>query len=179
MAKQPHILLVGLMGSGKSSVGRILSQMTGRLFSDTDAMVEAFYRMTIPKIFEELGEDSFRQFEHEMIELALDDQRPGIISTGGGAVARSENRVVIWEKSWVVYLKARPDELITRLKLDGSRPLLQQDDPLGVLKDLYKKRSPHYRNAHWTIDVGDTAPRDAAKAILKEYKKQFGPARNL
>jgi shikimate kinase len=167
-----------MMGSGKSSVGRQISTLTGRLFSDTDAMVEAYYRMPIPKIFKEQGEDSFRQYEHEMISLALDDARPGIIATGGGAITQTVNRELIWEKAWVVYLKSSPEALLERVRLDGSRPLLQgDDDPLDTIRELLRKRGPHYRKAHLTVNVENRSVRDIARSIWKDYRAVFGNSR--
>lgn len=167
-----------MMGSGKSSVGRQISTLTGRLFSDTDAMVEAYFRMPIPKIFKEQGEESFRQYEHEMIDLALNDERPGIIATGGGAVTEASNRKLIWEKAWVVYLQASPEALLARIRLDGSRPLLQgEQDPLAVIRELMDQRAPHYQKAHLTIDVENRNVREIAKTIWKQYRTEFGGTR--
>ncbi len=177
-SRQPHLLLIGMMGSGKSSVGRQISTLTGRLFSDTDSMVEAYYRMPIPKIFKEQGEESFRQYEHEMIDLALDDERPGIIATGGGAITLAANRELIWKKAWVVYLQASPEALLSRIRLDGSRPLLQSNqDPLDTISELLRQRIPYYRKAHLTIDVEERNVRNIAKAIWKEYRSEFGGGR--
>jgi len=171
----PHLVLIGMMGSGKSSVGRALSNLTGRLFSDTDAMVEAYFRLPIAQIFQDQGEESFRQYEHEMIQLALNDERPGIISTGGGAVTSPINRKLIWDKAWTVYLEATPERLVHRIRQDGSRPLLQQGDPESILKNLLEQRGAYYRKAHWSIQVDHLSVREIAKTIWAEYRRLFGP----
>jgi len=173
MERLPHIILVGLMGSGKSSVGRYLAKRTGWLYSDIDTMVEAYSRQTISQIFTEQGEDGFREVEEEMIELAVKDVKPGIIATGGGAIMSERNRTLMLRYGHVVYLSASPEFLLERTKKDTSRPLLQTANPLEVLVKLHKKRHTLYKQAHLEIPVEKRTVRSLSSQIWKEYRKEF------
>lgn len=176
MDRLPHIILVGLMGCGKSSVGRHLAKRTGWLYSDIDTMVEAYSRQTIPQIFEEQGEEGFREIEEEMVELAVKDIKPGIIATGGGAILSERNRTLMLRYGYVIYLSAAPEFLLKRTQKDPSRPLLQTDDPLAVLTALHKKRHRLYRQAHIEIPVADRTVRSLSSQIWKDYCKKFPAA---
>jgi shikimate kinase len=174
----PHIILVGLMGSGKSSVGRHLSKRTGWLYSDIDTMVEAYSRQTIAEIFVEQGEEGFRDIEKEMVELAVKDAKPGIIATGGGAILSERNRTLMLRYGFVVYLQASPEALWERTKKDRSRPLLQTDDPLKVLKQLHRQRNTYYQQAHATVTVENRPVRSVSSEIWKAYCQQYPGAEN-
>lgn len=177
MQRLPHIVLIGLMGSGKSSVGRQLAKRTGWLYSDIDTMVEAYSSQTIPQIFEEQREAGFREIEEEMVELAVKDSKPGVIATGGGAILSERSRSLMLRYGYVVYLKANPAYLLKRIKKNTSRPLLQTEDPLQVLKDLHKARHKLYCQAHSEIKVENRTVRSLTSQIWKEYGLQFPGAR--
>ncbi|MEM6884699.1 MAG: shikimate kinase [Verrucomicrobiota bacterium] len=179
MDRLPHIILVGLMGSGKSSVGRYLAKRTGWLFSDIDTMVEAYSRQTITQIFAEQGEDGFRDVEEEMVELAVKDLKPGIIATGGGAILSERNRTLMLRYGHVIYLSASPEFLLERTRKDTSRPLLQTEDPLEVLKQLYEKRHPLYQRAHVEHSVENRTVRSLSSQIWKDYCRLFPGAEGL
>lgn len=147
------IALVGLPGSGKSTVGRQLARRLQLPFSDSDQVIEQRIGCPIREFFEREGEARFRDIE----EAVLDEltQQPGVLSTGGGAVLRAANREHLRQRGKVVYLKSSPEELLRRLRHDTQRPLLQVSDPLQRLRDLYATRDPLYREtAHFVIETG-------------------------
>ena len=148
------ISLIGLPGSGKSTVGRQLARRLQLPFLDSDHVIEERIGCAIRDYFEREGEASFRDVEESVIdELTL--QASGVLSTGGGAVLRPVNRLHLHERGHVVYLRSSPEELFRRLRHDTSRPLLQVADPLGRLRDLYAQRDPLYREtAHFVIETG-------------------------
>lgn len=148
------IALVGLPGSGKSTVGRQLARRFNVSFVDSDAHIEQRLGCSIREFFEREGEDRFRDVEAEEIDRLT--QSPGcVLSTGGGSVLRAENRQRLRERCRVVYLRSSPDELFRRLRHDRNRPLLQVADPLAKLRDLYAERDPLYREtAHFVIETG-------------------------
>lgn len=146
--------LIGLPGSGKSTVGRQLARRLQLPFSDSDHVIEARLGCPIRQYFEREGEDSFRDAEAAVID-DLTQNAAGILSTGGGAVLRSANRQHLRQRGHVVYLKSSPDELFRRLRHDRNRPLLQVADPLQRLRDLHAIRDPLYREtAHFVIETG-------------------------
>jgi shikimate kinase len=148
------IALVGLPGSGKSTVGRQLARRLQLPFLDSDHAIEERLGCSIRDYFEREGEDSFRDVEEAVID-ELTSLANGVLSTGGGSVLRPANRQHLRERGHVVYLRSSPDELFRRLRHDVNRPLLQVADPLGRLRDLYTERDPLYREtAHFVIETG-------------------------
>lgn len=146
--------LIGLPGSGKSTVGRQLARRLQLPFVDSDQVIESRLGCSIRQYFEREGEDSFRDVEVNVID-DLTQASLGVLSTGGGAVLREENRRHLHERGQVVYLKSSADELFRRLRHDRNRPLLQVADPLARLRALYLIRDPLYREtAHFTIETG-------------------------
>ena len=146
--------LVGLPGSGKSTIGRQLARRLGLPFFDSDAVIEQRIGCPIREFIEQSGEQRFRDIESEVI-AALAAGEPKVLSTGGGSVLRDENRRVLRDQTWVVYLRSSPEELFRRVRHDRNRPLLQVDDPLQKLRDLHAQRDPLYaETAHFTIDTG-------------------------
>ena len=148
------ISLVGLPGSGKSTVGRQLARRLQLPFLDSDHVIEERVGCSIRDYFEREGEASFRDVEELIIdELTL--VAGGVLSTGGGAVLRTTNRRHLHSRGHVVYLRSSPEELFRRLRHDVNRPLLQVADPLGRLRELYVQRDPLYREtAHFVIETG-------------------------
>jgi shikimate kinase len=163
-----HLVLIGMMGSGKSSVGRALAARTGAPFLDTDAMIEGHCRKRITEIFEELGEAKFRVMEQDTVCQAAEEETPSILSTGGGAVTTAANREALWRRGHVVYLHAPPKVLFDRLKRDTSRPLLKQADPLSVLQALWESRRAHYEAADLTVDVSRVRIRAVAEEVWRQ-----------
>ncbi len=157
------IALVGLPGSGKSTVGRQLARSMGLPFIDSDPEIERRIGCTIREYFEREGEDSFRDAEEATIaELTQPVGSAGVaantrcvLSTGGGTVLRQANRDRLRASGYVIYLRSNPEEVFKRLRHDRNRPLLQVGDPLQRLEDLFAVRDPLYREtAHFVIDTG-------------------------
>ena len=148
------ISLIGLPGSGKSTVGRQLARRLQLPFFDSDHVIEQQLGCSIREFFEREGEGRFRDIEASVID-ALTQGQEGVLSTGGGVVLRPENRNNLRDRTQVVYLNSSPDELFRRLRHDKNRPLLQVADPLQRLRDLYAQRHPLYREtAHFSVDTG-------------------------
>lgn len=148
------VSLVGLPGSGKSTVGRQLARRLGVPFVDSDHVIEQQLGCSIRAYFEREGEDSFRDVEQAVID-DLTQHHHGVIATGGGAVLRPANREHLRARGQVVYLRSSPEEVFRRLRHDVNRPLLQVKDPLGRLRDLFAARDPLYREtAHFVIETG-------------------------
>ena len=146
--------LVGLPGSGKSTIGRQLARRLGRPFIDTDQVIEQRIGLSIREFFEREGEESFRDLEQSVIdELTLG--QPCVLSTGGGAVLRPANRQHLKQRTQAVYLHSAPEEVFRRLRHDRNRPLLQVPDPLARLRELYALRDPLYReSARFVVETG-------------------------
>ena len=148
------ISLVGLPASGKSTVGRQLARRLQVPFFDSDHLIEQQLGCSIKVFFEREGEAAFRDVEATVIDQ-MSQEPAGVLSTGGGAVLREENRRRLRERTRVVYLNSTPTELFRRLKHDMNRPLLQVADPLGKLRDLHAQRDPLYREtAEFIIETG-------------------------
>jgi shikimate kinase len=149
-----RIALVGLPGSGKSTIGRQLARRLGLTALDTDHVIEQRLGCSIREYFEREGEASFRDVEQAVID-DLTQTHNGILSTGGGSVLRLANREHLHSRCQVVYLRSSPEEIFRRLRHDMQRPLLQVDDPLARLRDLYTIRDPLYREtAHFVVETG-------------------------
>lgn len=154
MSGPAHVALVGLPGSGKSTIGRQLARRLGRPFIDTDQVIEQRVGLSIREFFEREGEASFRDLEQSVIdELTLGE--PCVLSTGGGAVLRPANREHLKQRTQAVYLHSAPEEVFRRLRHDRNRPLLQVPDPLARLRELYTLRDPLYReSARFVVETG-------------------------
>jgi shikimate kinase len=149
-----NIFLVGMMGAGKTSVGRVLAKRLNKIFYDSDHVIEERTGVKIPVIFEIEGEPGFRHRESAVIEelTTLDEV---VIATGGGAVLAKENRENLRARGTVVYLRASVKDLLNRTRHDKNRPLLQTADPRARLNELFEMRDPLYREvAHVTVDTG-------------------------
>lgn len=157
-------------GGGKSTVGRQLAKRMGCQFFDSDSVVEKRLGSTIRTYFEQHGEASFREIEAAVLdELTAIPQV--VIATGGGAVLRSENRRHLHDRCRVVYLRSSPEELYRRLRHDNSRPLLQVDDPLGRLRELYAQRDPLYREtAHFIVETGRPSVGALVNTVLMQLE---------
>lgn len=160
------IVLVGLMGAGKSTVGRRLSQRLGLPFVDADAEIEAAAGMTVSEIFERFGEPYFRDGERRVIARLIDGV-PKVIATGGGAFINGDTRALILERTTAIWLNAEPRVLAERVRRRDTRPLLRGRDPQAVLSELAEARNPFYAMAPIHVPSYH-APHDATvNAILK------------
>ena len=149
-----HIALVGLPGSGKSTVGRQLARRLAIPFFDSDHVIEQRLGCSIREFFEREGEERFRDLEQTVLD-ELTQGPASVLSTGGGSVLRPLNRQHLRERGRVVYLRSTPEEVFRRVRHDRNRPLLQVADPLQRLRDLYAVRDPLYREtAHFVIETG-------------------------
>lgn len=161
-----NIYLVGPMGSGKTTVGRLLAKRLGMTFLDSDHELEAHTGVRIPVIFEHEGEAGFRDREQAMIDSLC--QRPNIVmATGGGSVIREQNRRRLKSSGFVIYLHAPVDQLLQRTGKDKNRPLLQTPDPRATLSELLEERQAYYREvANLCVDTSDSDVRHVVETIL-------------
>ncbi len=169
MNDKNNICLIGYMGSGKTTVGRLVSERLGLNFTDTDRMITEREARSIPDIFENDGEAYFRQLEAGLVrELAGDAGfRNTVISTGGGIVLSAENRAGLKRLGTVIYLRARADSLYERVKNDTGRPLLKTEDIAGRIKEMLKERSPMYEEAaDIIIDTDELDAEETAAALI-------------
>lgn len=170
-----RICLVGLPGSGKSTVGRCLARRLDTPFFDCDLEIERQVGCPIREYFECNSENAFRDVEASVVqELTLFDA--GVISTGGGVVGRVENRTTLRERAFVIYLHSTPDEVFRRLRHDQSRPLLQVADPVKTLRDMYDVRDRLYREvAHIVVETGRPSVSSLVNTIVAKLQL-FYPA---
>ncbi len=164
------VFLIGPMGAGKSTIGRLLSQELRFEFHDSDKVIEQRCGADIPWIFEKEGEQGFREREEQVIDEIT--QLSGIVlATGGGAVMREQNRIHLGSRGTVVYLCTSVDQQLARTARDRNRPLLQTEDPEAVLRDLFATRDPLYRSvADIIIETDQRNPRWVVQELKKRLK---------
>lgn len=160
------IVLVGLMGAGKSTVGRRLARRLGLPFVDSDEEIERAADHEIGEIFDRFGEESFRDGERRVIRRLIDGERK-VIATGGGAFMDAETRALILERCLAVWLEAEPEILAERVKRRGNRPLLAGGEPLPLLRDLAGRRNPVYAEAHLHVASGRGPHEQTVARILE------------
>ncbi len=146
------VVMIGMMGSGKTAIGTALARVLGVPFLDSDAEITAAANLTVPEIFERFGEPFFREKETQVIARLLKEQT-GILSTGGGAYLDAGNRAMISENGVAVWLRADLDLLWSRVKHKNTRPLLRTANPFETLKGLLEKRAPIYSEADLVVDA--------------------------
>jgi shikimate kinase len=161
-----NIVLTGFMGTGKTTVAKILSQKLGFVLVDVDSEIEKEQNTTITDIFRRLGEAAFRDMESAMIKK-LSSLKKTVLSTGGGAVLRDENMRALRENGVIVCLMASPETILGRTRTSEHRPLLQVDNPLQKIRQLYDSRKPYYEKADIIIKTDDIGPFEVAEEILK------------
>ncbi len=168
----PSLFLVGPMGAGKSTVGRLLAERLGFEFYDSDHEIEARTGATIPMIFDIEGEQGFRKREAQVIDELT--QLPRIVlATGGGAVLRPENRKHLRSRGFVIYLQSDVDNLFNRVRHDTRRPLLQNEDPKGTLAAILREREPLYLEvADLVVRTEEVPVNQVVRKILNELKEQ-------
>src|SRR3954468_6509791 len=157
-ATDRSIVLVGLMGAGKTTVGRRLAKRLGLPFADSDEEIEKAADQKIAEIFERFGEPSFRDGERRVVRRLIEGP-PKVIATGGGAFVDAETRALILERGTAVWLQAQAATLAERVKRRDDRPLLKDRDALTVLKDLGAARNEYYAQAHLHVS-SKAAPHD-------------------
>jgi len=173
MKPAANLYLVGLMGAGKTTVGRVLARRLKLRFLDSDQEIERRCGVKIPVIFEIEGEPGFRSREASVIaELA--ELRGIVLATGGGVVGAPENRQLLAASGTVVYLHAQPDDLYERVRHDRNRPLLATADPLARLRTLYAELDPLYRSiAYVVIDTGKQGVAALARDLLGKLGERW------
>jgi len=175
MHKMGNIFLVGLMGAGKTTIGKLLAKRLKKTFVDTDHELELRTGVKIPLIFELEGEAGFREREAALIR-ELTQRQDIILATGGGAILREENRVALSQNGIVVYLNAKVEDLWHRTQHDKNRPLLQTADPKAKLTELYAQRDPLYREiADLVVTSGQQNVQHAAREV-ERCLSEFHPS---
>ena len=167
-----NIYLNGLMGAGKSTVGKMLAKRLGKTFYDSDHEIEKRCGVKIPTIFEMEGEEGFRKRESLVIKdlTKLEDV---VLATGGGSVLLPENRQCLHENGFVIYLRANPHELWIRTRNDKGRPLLNTADPQKKFRELYEIRDPLYLSiAHQTNETGKPNVNQLTNKLVMQLELQ-------
>jgi shikimate kinase len=173
---QRNIILIGFMGTGKSTIGRRLSRTFSYPLIDTDQMIVEQQGRPIPEIFAEKGEEAFRDLETKALE-SLSKHSGHIIATGGGIIGRPENRALLRKLGYVVWLIANPAEILIRTSRNSNRPLLNNEDPEGTIRKLLEARTPLYRKtAHLAIETDQLSFDEVATGIIESARYHFRTA---
>jgi shikimate kinase len=177
MKHAPNIVLIGPMGSGKSSLGRRLAERFGLRFIDIDAHLEKATGVSIPTIFEHEGESGFREREEHTLRSVL-EQNDQLVATGGGAVLRESNRDIITARGFVVFLNISVEEQLRRLARDKKRPLLQVDNREQRLRDLAQQRSELYRRtADLNFHADNLSLSQSLQRLIPLIRDRWSPER--
>ena len=163
------VFLCGMMGAGKSTIGKILAAKSGVPFSDLDSLIESSENMSIPEIFDSHGEQKFRETERSIL-LEHAKKAEGIIALGGGSLQNQQLVDHIKLSGWLIFLNVPVKELIKRLKNSANRPMLENSDLEKKIKQLLKERLPFYNQAHITIHTNDMDAEEIAENILKKLR---------
>ncbi|MDX8435420.1 shikimate kinase [Mesorhizobium sp. M4B.F.Ca.ET.215.01.1.1] len=169
------IVFVGLMGAGKTAIGRKVAAMLSLPFIDSDQEIESVSRMTVPELFERYGETEFRALEQRVI-LRLLENGPQVLSTGGGAFMNAQTREAIAGHGVSVWLKAELDLLMERVSKKQNRPLLKSPDPRAVLERLMGERYPVYATSDVTVPTRDDRKEVIAAEVVAALCGHFGVA---
>lgn len=167
-----HIILIGYMGCGKSTVSVKLSYRLKQSMIDTDKEIERIQKCTISEIFATDGEEAFRQMETDYIKSLLDSKSKYVIATGGGLPLREKNREMLKQLGIVVYLRTKPETVYERIAGDTTRPLLQCEDPLSRIKDMLSSRKEAYEScADIIVDTDDLDVNEIVEKIVDLCKE--------
>ena len=168
-----NLYLIGMMGAGKTTVGRMLARRLKLRFFDSDHEIEARCGVKIPVIFEIEGEAGFRAREAQAI-AELTALEGIVLATGGGVVQCAGNRERLAASGTVIYLRARPEDLYERVRHDRNRPLLATPDPLARMRSLYAERDPLYREAaDLVVETGEQSPQALARDLLEQLEARW------
>ena len=168
-----NISLIGMSGAGKTTTAKELGLLlSGSVIIDTDELIIEHENLTIPEIFAKFGEDFFRKLETDVIKAVYQEQNQ-IISLGGGAFENPENRQIIKECSFIIYLKTSPDTLFDRLKCANDRPLLNGGDLRTKIKEIIDKREVNYKKSDIIIETDNKTPHEVAFEIAEVLKNEF------
>ena len=170
MNRFDNIYLIGLMGAGKTTIGRQLARALDMPFYDSDKAIEDKTGVDIPTIFEFEGEEGFRNREQKMIEQ-LSGLNGVVLATGGGVVLREQNRELLKTNGFVVYLQCSVDRILQRTRRDKQRPLLQTENPRERIKLLLEQRETLYLScSDYKVDTGKMQSKEAVKRIIKQFR---------
>ncbi len=169
-----HIVLIGLPGSGKTTVGRIVAEQLHAGFADIDAILVRREGKPIAMIFAEKGEAAFRDMERKEVDTALGNV-PAVIAPGGGWAAQPGAIEATKERgALVIYLRTRPEVAAQRATPEGTRPVLIGEDPVARMRQLHKERDPFYREAHAQVDADRLAPQQLAREVVRLAQSSGG-----
>lgn len=172
--KKKNIVLIGFMGSGKTTVGIRLSYRLRKSIEDTDKLIERRQKRTIREIFAQDGEAYFRELETEILREAVSKRKNQIISVGGGTPIKEENRRLLKQLGTVVYFRLKPETVFRRLKRDTTRPLLQCENPLERIRTLLEQRKEAYEAcADIIIDVDELSMQQVVDKVIAELEGQI------
>jgi shikimate kinase len=166
-----NLILTGFMGTGKTEVGRELARLLTMKLIDIDTEIIKSAKMSINQIFEQFGEQKFREMETEMIDK-VSREKNVLISTGGGAVLRQENMDALKKTGMVICLMATPETILQRTSGTSERPLLQVEKPLEKINELFNLRKPFYEKADMMIDTENKTPLQIAEEIIEKVKNR-------
>lgn len=170
-----NIVLIGFMGCGKTTIGKVLAQELGYTFTDTDACIEESAKKTISEIFAAQGEEYFRNLETETVNELMETTDYAVISTGGGLPLRKVNADILKKNGFVVYLKVQGETVEQRLKGDTTRPLLQGENVSEKIKSMLEFRDPMYEfGAHMVLEADEKPVKDLAEEIRRNYLLMHG-----
>lgn len=167
------IVLIGMPGAGKSTIGKKLAQRLGAPFADADLEIERAAGMAVSDIFAKLGEPAFREGERKVIARLLSGA-PLVLSTGGGAFMNEETRGLIEKQALSLWLKVDFDILLARVQRSGERPLLKKGDPATILRDLRTQREPVYARADLVVQTDDRPADDTVARVLEAVQTYLG-----
>jgi shikimate kinase len=169
-----NLTLIGFMGTGKSTVGRLVADILHFTFLDTDDVIEARAGATIQEIFQHYGEPAFREWEHRIVE-ELTRRNKTVIATGGGLPANETNLASLKSHSLVVCLWSSPEKIWLRVKNQTHRPLLNSPDPLGKIKELLEVRAPYYRQADVLVNTEFRSLREVTQQVIHQFRSAQSP----
>ncbi len=166
-----NIILIGMMATGKSAVGKELAAKLGRTYLDMDLLIEQKTGMTITEIFKDHGEECFRDHESEVITGLKNYPRGSlVVAAGGGAVIREENRYNLSRAGLLVHLKASPEKIVKRALKEGGRPLLDVEDPEAAVRAILEERDPYYNNSDICVNTDNRSVKELAEEIIKKLQ---------
>lgn len=163
-----NIALIGMMGSGKSTIGKLLAEKLNLNFIDTDEEIVKITNSSINQIFEQQGEDSFREIETTVLKKVL-NKKEQVVSTGGGIIKKEENRNLLKDIT-TIYLQAEDTTLFERVKNDNTRPLLNTKNLLNTIQTILNERKSLYEQANFIIDTTDKSPQEVVNEIMEKIK---------